>query len=111
MQEATTNREQMVPFHAIQLLYNIKMSDRLGISKIVQQFSNRSTLKSPLALVCLLRYASKLLHDEAPVNASTLAGEGYQSTMAGLITRSCYQFLEASLRHPSEIVVFEAARS
>mmetsp|Transcript_7106 Transcript_7106/g.10182 ORF Transcript_7106/g.10182 Transcript_7106/m.10182 type:complete len:958 (-) Transcript_7106:212-3085(-) len=110
VQEATASSNTMVQFHAMQLLYQIKMSDRLGVSKLVQQFSSRNSLKSPLAIVCLLRYAHKLLDDEAPSNAS-LVGQGYQSSAASAVAKSCYQFMESSLRHKNEMVVYEAARS
>ncbi|EED89061.1 coatomer protein subunit gamma [Thalassiosira pseudonana CCMP1335] len=94
-QEATSSPNEMVQFHAMQLLYQIKKHDRLGMQKLVTQFSQRNSLKSPLALVLLVRYTAKLLHDE---NGSTFA-------------RSGYAFLEASLRHKNEMVVYEAARA
>lgn len=101
--EATQSPNEMVQFHAMQLLYQIKSHDRLGVSKLVQQYSERNSLKSPLALVLLIRYASKLLHDEAAEGRSVQDG----SPMA----RAGYQFLENSLRHKSEMVVYEAARA
>ena len=55
VQEATTSPNVMVQFHGMQLLYKIKSSDRLGVSKLVQQFSSRNSLKSPLAVVSLQR--------------------------------------------------------
>ena len=36
--EATGNANEMVQFHAIQLLYQIKSHDHLGVSKLVSQF-------------------------------------------------------------------------
>jgi coatomer protein complex subunit gamma len=104
--EATSSPDEMVQFHAMQLLYQIKSHDRLGISKLVSQFSTRNTLRSPLALVLLVRYTAKLLKDEFA-----------EGRMAGSIqdgpevAKRGYQFLEASLRHKSELVVYEAARS
>eukprot|EP00957_Ditylum_brightwellii_P147067 11197879-Ditylum_brightwellii.AAC.1 len=62
--EATASPNEMVQFHAMQLLYQIKSNDRLGVSKLVTQYSQRNSLKSPLALVLLVRFTSKLLHDE-----------------------------------------------
>ena len=103
--EATSSSNEMVQFHAMQLLYQIKSHDRLGVSKLVTQYSQRNTLKSPLAVVLLIRYTSKLLHDEADEGRSTSIQDGSAVTKAG------YQFLEASLRHKSEIVVYEAARA
>jgi coatomer protein complex subunit gamma len=104
--EATSSPNEMVQFHAMQLLYQIKSHDRLGISKLVSQFSTRNTLRSPLALVLLVRYTAKLLKDEfAEGRMSGSIQDGPEVAKRG------YQFLEASLRHKSELVVYEAARS
>jgi coatomer protein complex subunit gamma len=105
--EATSSPNEMVQFHAMQLLYQIKSHDRLGVSKLVTQYSQRNTLKSPLALVLLVRYTSKLLHDE--VADGRHAGSYGESTAP--VVKSGYNFLEASLRHKSELVVYEAARA
>jgi len=106
VQEATSSSNLMVQYHAMQLLYQIKSGDRLGVSKLVQQYSSRNSLKSPLALVCLIRYSSKLLHDE--VSDGRFNGS-YQNGTS--ISASGYQFLESSLRHKSEMVAYEAARA
>ena len=104
--EATSSPNEMVQFQAIQLLYQIKAHDRLGISKIVQQFSSRNSLKSPLAIVLLIRYTAKLMQDEvADGRAST---GSIKSTSS--VCKAGYQFLESSLRHKSEMVAYEAAR-
>ena len=60
-----------------------------------------------MALVLLVRYTSKLLHDEV---AEGRHSGSYQEATAPLV-KTGYSFLEASLRHKSELVVFEAARS
>ena len=101
--EATQSPNEMVQFHAMQLLYQIKAHDRLGISKLVSQFSTRNTLRSPMALVLLVRYTAKLLEEE------TKDGRGKQG--ASPAAQQGYQFLDASLRHKSEMVVYEAARA
>jgi len=105
-QEATSNPSEMVQFHAVQLLYLIKAHDRLGVSKLVTQFSQRGSLKSPLAVVMLVRYTTKLLHDEVVDGRS-----GGSAQQGSAVSRAGYQFLEASLRHKSELVVYEAARA
>lgn len=105
--EATASPNEMVQFHAMQLLYQIKSHDRLGVSKLVTQFSQRNTLRSPLALVLLVRYTAKLLHDEFAEGRTT--GSYQESTST--VTKTGYQFLESSLRHKSELVVYEAARA
>jgi len=113
VQEATTSSNLMVQFHALQLLYEIKSGDRLGISKLVQQFSKRNSLNSPLALVCLVRYTSKLLHDEVAdgrfIGTSHGGTSGYQT--GDSVSAHGYQFLQASLNHKSEMVIYEAARA
>lgn len=105
--EATSSANEMVQFHAMQLLYQIKSHDRLGVSKLVTQYSQRNTLKSPLALVLLVRYTTKLLHDEV---SERRHGGSYQEATSPLV-KAGYQFLEASLRHKSELVVYDAARA
>jgi coatomer protein complex subunit gamma len=103
IQEATSSSNEMVQFHGLQLLYQIKSHDKLGISKLVSQFSTRNTLRSPLALVLLVRYTAKLMNDEA--------AEGRLKSDGSPVAQQGYQFLEASLRHKSELVVYEAARA
>jgi len=105
--EATSSPNEMVQFHAMQLLYQIKKHDRLGMQKLVTQFSQRNTLKSPLALVLLVRYTAKLLADE--VNEGRMPGSSFRDGTP--FAKSGYAFLEASLRHKSEMVVHEAARA
>ena len=106
-QEATSSSNEMVQFHAMQLLYQIKAHDRLGVSKLVSQFSQRNSLRSPLALVLLVRYTAKLLHDEHTDGRNT----GRSIAEGSPVTRAGYSFLESSLRHKSELVVYEAARA
>ena len=106
--EATNSSNEMVQFHALQLLYQCKQHDRLGISKLVSQFSTRQTLRSPLALVLLVRYTAKLLTDEA---AMAGGNEGVTNIKqnGSMAAQQGFTFLEASLRHKSEMVVYEAA--
>lgn len=106
--EATSSPDEMVQFHAMQLLYQIKKHDRLGMQKLVTQFSQRNTLKSPLALVLLVRYTAKLLSDEV-FEGRMSSGSSFQNGTT--FARAGYAFLEASLRHKSEMVVYEAAKA
>jgi coatomer protein complex subunit gamma len=92
----------------MQLLYQIKKHDRLGMQKLVTQFSQRNSLKSPLALVLLVRYTAKLLHDEV---SEGRMGSSSSFQNGSTFARSGYAFLEASLRHKNEMVVYEAARA
>ena len=106
-QEATSSSNEMVQFHAMQLLYQIKSHDRLGVSKLVTQFSTRNTLRSPLALVLLVRYTLKLIHGEVSEGRHS----GSFQNASSEVVKTGYRFLEASLRHKSELVVYEAARA
>ena len=98
----------MVQFHAIMLLYQIKASDRLAISKLVQQFSQKGTLRSPLAVTCLVRYTAKLLHDEIATGRHAGGGSIQDGTP---IMRGGYSFLVSCLRHRDDMVIYEAARA
>ena len=55
----------------------------------------RTPLKSPLAQCLLIRFAKKVMEDEAKE--------------AGDRDRALFDFLEASLRHKSDMVIYEAA--
>jgi coatomer protein complex subunit gamma len=104
IEKATQSPNEMVQFHAIQLLYQIKSQNRLEVSKLVSQFNTRNTLRSPLALVLLVRYTGKLLADENAKGCGSISN-------GSLVTKQGYQFLQASLYHHSELVVYEAARA
>ena len=88
VQEAVSSDNHMVQFHALGLLYHIRSSDRLAVSKLVQKFS-KSALRSPHALCYLIRIAAKLVEEDED--------------------RSPFQFIESCLRHKSEMVIYEAA--
>ncbi len=96
-QEAVSHPEGnqgMVQYHALSLLYQIKQRDRLGVSKMVTQLS-KGSLRSSLATCLLIRYTSKLLQEDLTASNA----------------KAAYQFLERSLRHKSEMVMYEAARA
>lgn len=63
VQEAVSSDNHMVQYHALGLLYHIRSSDRLAVSKIVQKFS-KSGLRSSLAICYLIRIASKLVEED-----------------------------------------------
>jgi len=97
VQEAVQSPAEMVQFHALSLLYNIKQHDRLAVSKMAAQLT-RGSISSPLASCLLIRYIGSIL--SAGADAFT-----------GTAGRSVYQFLELSLRHRSEAVIYEAAKA
>lgn len=92
-QEAVNSDNIMVQFHALGLLYHIRKSDRLAVSKLVSKYA-RSALKSPYAVCMLIRIASKLIEED---------GVGPESPLFG--------FIESCLRHKSEMVIYEAAHA
>lgn len=92
-QEAVNSDNIMVQFHALGLLYHIRKSDRLAVSKLVSKYA-RSALKSPYAVCLLIRIASKLIEED---------GVGPESPLFG--------FIESCLRHKSEMVIYEAAHA
>lgn len=94
VQEALKSPSEMVTFHALSLMHQIRSHDRLAVSKLVSQLS-RGNLRSPLGTCLLIRYTSLLLNEDM------------NSTNA----RAAYAFLESSLRHKSDMVIYEAARA
>jgi coatomer protein complex subunit gamma len=92
-QEAVNSDNIMVQYHALGLLYHIRKSDKLAVSKLVAKFT-RHPLKSPYAYCHLIRIACRLLEED---------DAGTDSPM--------YEFLESCLRHKSEIVIYEAAHA
>jgi coatomer protein complex subunit gamma len=108
-QQAIRSRNHMVQFQGIQLLYLIKSQDRLGVSKLVSQFSQKKSVKSPLARVLLIRYAAKLIRDEV-TEGRVIVGDGSIRTA----TTQCqegFTILEDNLKDPSDMVAYEAARA
>eukprot|EP00058_Branchiostoma_floridae_P014605 XP_002600093.1 hypothetical protein BRAFLDRAFT_79649 [Branchiostoma floridae] len=55
--EAASSDNIMVQYHAVGVLYHIKKTDRLGVSKLVSKFTKQS-LRSPYAY-CLLYFAEE----------------------------------------------------
>uniref|UniRef100_A0A915DV57 Coatomer subunit gamma n=1 Tax=Ditylenchus dipsaci TaxID=166011 RepID=A0A915DV57_9BILA len=91
VQEAVSSDNHMVQYHALGLLYNIRSSDRLAITKLVQKFS-KSGLRSPHAICYLIRIASKLVEEDESGS-----------------DRTPFAFIESCLRHKNEMVIYEAA--
>jgi len=92
-QEAMNSDSIMVQYHALGLLYHIRKTDRLAVTKLVAKLT-RSSLKSPYAVCMLIRIACKMIEEE----------EGKEST-------PYFEFIESCLRHKSEMVIYEAAHA
>jgi len=93
VQEAVNSDSVMVQYHALGLLYHIRKSDKLAVTKLVTKFT-RHSLKSPYAYCLLIRIACKLLEEE---------DAGTDSPM--------FEFIESCLRHKSEMVIYEASHA
>ncbi|KAK7588230.1 hypothetical protein V9T40_005475 [Parthenolecanium corni] len=94
VQEALNSDNVMVQYHALGLMYHIRKSDRLAVTKLVARLT-RSSLKSPFAVCMLIRLACKLLEEE---------GDGSSDN-------SLFEFIESCMRHKSETVVYEAVHA
>lgn len=105
----------MTQYHGLGLLYLMRQQDRMAVTKIIQQFSggfgqdtgrggSTAPLKSPQAVVMLIRFASKVMKEDPKY-----------SQILDLLTYSMreplHRLLEGWLRHKSDMVNFEAARA
>ncbi|KAJ5130554.1 uncharacterized protein N7515_006593 [Penicillium bovifimosum] len=90
---AISNSNFMTQYHAIGLLYQMRSHDRMSLVKMVQQYGAAGVVKSPAALVLLVRLAAKLAEED----------QGLRKPMM--------QMLDGWLRHKHEMVNFEAAKS
>ncbi|XP_052858796.1 coatomer subunit gamma isoform X3 [Drosophila gunungcola] len=96
-QEALNSENIMVQYHALGLLYHIRKSDRLAVSKLVNKLT-RGSLKSPYAVCMLIRIACKLIEEE-DIPSEELSDS------------PLFTFIESCLRHKSEMVIYEAAHA
>ncbi|CAG1959859.1 unnamed protein product [Fusarium graminearum] len=87
------NHSTMSQYHAVGLLYQMRMHDRMALVKMVQQFGAPGALKSPAAIVMLVRLAAQLAEEDASLRKPMM------------------QLLDGWLRHKSEMVNFEAAKA
>ncbi|KAI0839550.1 Coatomer, gamma subunit [Hypoxylon sp. FL0890] len=87
------NNSTMTQYHAIGLLYQMRSHDRMALVKMVQQFGAAGAVKSPAAIVMLVRLAAQLAEEDQSLR------------------RPMMQLLDGWLRHKSEMVNFEAAKA
>ncbi|EER44171.1 coatomer subunit gamma-1 [Histoplasma capsulatum H143] len=83
----------MTQYHAIGLLYQMRAHDRMALVKMVQQYGAAGAVKSPGALVLLVRLAAQLADEDQSLRKPMM------------------QMLDGWLRHKHEMVNFEAARA
>jgi len=94
-QEAVNSDAVMVQYHALGLLYHIRKTDRLAVTKLVSKLT-RSSMKSPFAVCQLIRIAAKMIEEEDSNSNETAP---------------YFDYVESCLRHKSEMVVYEAAHA
>ncbi|KAI4461365.1 coatomer subunit gamma [Holotrichia oblita] len=92
-QEAVNSDNIMVQYHALGVLYHIRKSDRLAVTKLVAKLT-RMSLKSPYA-VCMLDYC-KIARRRRRLGSSN---------------NHLFEFIDSCLRHKSEMVTYEAAHA
>ena len=80
-----------VQYHALGLLYQIRMNDKLAVSKLISKYT-KYNVKSPYALCMLIKLTCKMIEEE---------GYGTDCPM--------FNFVEGCLRHKNEMVIYEAA--
>ncbi|KAK0609371.1 adaptin N terminal region-domain-containing protein [Bombardia bombarda] len=87
------NNSTMTQYHAIGLLYQMRMHDRMALVKMVQQFGAAGAVKNPAAITMLVRLAAQLAEEDPQLKRPMMA------------------LLDGWLRHKSEMVNFEAAKA
>lgn len=95
--QAIASSSYIAQYHGLGLLYLIRQQDRMAVTKMIQQLGGGksgagTTLKNPMALCMLIRYAAKVIEEDPNVQ------------------RQMVELLEGWLRHKSDMVNFEAAR-
>ncbi|OON18421.1 coatomer gamma subunit appendage domain protein [Opisthorchis viverrini] len=121
VQEAANSSRVMVQYHALGLLYLIRKTDRLAVTKMIQKFT-RSTLRSPYAYCVmatkviwtfLSHSLGKLLlyFVSRPEYTEHLRSYYFRLFLCDRNNAGLFEFLESSLRHKSEMVIYEAARA
>ncbi|QQP48955.1 Coatomer subunit gamma, partial [Caligus rogercresseyi] len=96
--EACNSDSVMVQYHALGVLYHIRKTDRLAVTKMVSKLT-RSSLKSPYATLLLIRIASKLIQDADSDPDSNEDVSLY------------FDFIESCIRHKNDMVIYEAAHA
>ncbi|KAI9906995.1 hypothetical protein PsorP6_004038 [Peronosclerospora sorghi] len=94
VQEAVNSTHDMVQYHAVSLLYQIRQHDKLAVSKLITQLQ-KTNLRSSLATCLLIRYTAALLRE-------------YTNDQD---TKPLRNFLLQMLRQKNEMIIYEAAKA
>lgn len=67
--QAVQSTSYITQYHALGLLYLIRQQDRMAVTKMIQQLGGGksgagTTLKNPMALCMLIRYAAKVMEED-----------------------------------------------
>ena len=67
--QAVPSSSYITQYHALGLLYLIRQQDRMAVTKMIQQLGGGktgagTTLKNPMALCMLIRYAAKVMEED-----------------------------------------------
>jgi coatomer protein complex subunit gamma len=67
--QAVPSTSYITQYHALGLLHLIRQQDRMAVTKMIQQLGGGksgagTTLKNPMALCMLIRYAAKVLEED-----------------------------------------------
>lgn len=68
-QQTIASTSYITQYHALGLLYLIRHQDRMAVTKMIQQLGGGksgagTTLKNPMALCMLIRYAAKVMEED-----------------------------------------------
>lgn len=92
-----TSMSYIAQYHALGLLYLSRQTDKIAVTKLIQQLGGgkgtQTTLRNPYALCMLVRYTAKIAEEDPNMRASLV------------------ELLEGWLRHKSDMVNYEAARA
>ena len=91
--QGQANTSTMAQYHAIGLLYQMRVHDRMALVKMVQQFGVAGAVKNQAAIVMLVRLAAQLAEEDPSLRKPMMV------------------LLDGWLRHKSEMVNFEAAKA
>jgi len=94
IQETFNSKHDMVQFHALALIYELKKNDRLALHKVITGLA-KGQIKSPMAECLLIRYAAHALMTEKDPS----------------IEKTLVAYLESCLRHKQDMVTCEATRA
>ena len=81
-------------YHALGLLYLIRQQDRMAVTKMIQQLGGGksgagTTLKNPMALCMLIRYAAKIMEEDPKCVSSICRSAQFEATSSSACRDKC----------------------